>query len=94
MIALSTQDVFLFSDTIDGNIAYSNPDMPFEDVKQFAECAQAADFIEKLSEGYDTIIGELRCRSFGRSAAQRIAACTCRCQKFIYNNFGRYHLGC
>ncbi len=68
MIALSTQDVFLFSDTIDGNIAYSNPDMPIEDVKRFAECAQAADFIEKLSEGYDTIIGE---RGVGLSGGQR-----------------------
>lgn len=68
LIAVSTQDVFLFSDTIDGNIAYSNPDLPFEEVKQFAECAQAADFIEKLSEGYDTIIGE---RGVGLSGGQR-----------------------
>lgn len=68
MIALSTQDVFLFSDTIDGNIAYSNPDLPLEQVKQFAECAQAADFIEKLSDGYDTIIGE---RGVGLSGGQR-----------------------
>lgn len=68
MIALSTQDVFLFSDTIDGNIAYSNPDMPIEEVKHFAECAQAADFIEKLSEGYDTVIGE---RGVGLSGGQR-----------------------
>ena len=68
MIALSTQDVFLFSDTIDGNIAYSNPDIPIEDVKHFAECAQAADFIEKLSEGYDTVIGE---RGVGLSGGQR-----------------------
>ena len=93
MIALSTQDVFLFSDTIDGNIAYSNPDMPFEDVKQFAEFAQAADFIEKLSEGYDTIIGE---RGVGLSGGQRqrIALARAVAKKFIYNNFGRYHLGC
>ena len=68
MIALSTQDVFLFSDTIDGNIAYSNPDLPIEEVKHFAECAQAADFIEKLSEGYDTVIGE---RGVGLSGGQR-----------------------
>jgi len=68
MIALSTQDVFLFSDTIDGNISYSNPDLPLEEVKYFAECAQAADFIEKLSEGYDTIIGE---RGVGLSGGQR-----------------------
>ncbi len=68
MIALSTQDVFLFSDTIDGNIAYSNPDLSMDDVKAFAECAQAADFIEKLSDGYDTIIGE---QGVGLSGGQR-----------------------
>ncbi len=68
MIALSTQDVFLFSDTIDGNIAYSNPDLSIERIKDFAKCAQAADFIEKLSEGYDTIIGE---RGVGLSGGQR-----------------------
>ncbi len=68
MIALSTQDVFLFSDTIDGNIAYSNPDLPFEEVQAFAECAQAADFIEKLADGYETVIGE---RGVGLSGGQR-----------------------
>lgn len=68
MIALSTQDVFLFSETIGENIAYSNPDIPIEEIKYSAECAQAADFIEKLSEGYDTIIGE---RGVGLSGGQR-----------------------
>ena len=68
MIALSTQDVFLFSDTIEGNIAYSNPDIPIEEVKHYAESAQAADFIEKLTEGYNTIIGE---RGVGLSGGQR-----------------------
>lgn len=68
MIALSTQDVFLFSDTIEGNIAYSNPDIPIEEVKHYAESAQAAEFIEKLTEGYNTIIGE---RGVGLSGGQR-----------------------
>lgn len=68
MIALSTQDVFLFSDTIDGNISYSNPDLSMDDVRAFAECAQAADFIEKLSDGYDTVIGE---QGVGLSGGQR-----------------------
>ena len=68
MIALSTQDVFLFSETIGENIAYSNPDIPIEEIKHSAEQAQAADFIEKLSEGYDTIIGE---RGVGLSGGQR-----------------------
>lgn len=68
MIALSTQDVFLFSETIGENIAYSNPDIPIEEIRYSAECAQAANFIEKLSEGYDTIIGE---RGVGLSGGQR-----------------------
>ena len=67
-IAIATQDVFLFSDTIDSNIAYSNPDMSEEMVRQMAETAQAADFIEKLSDGYDTIIGE---QGIGLSGGQR-----------------------
>ncbi|PWM38251.1 MAG: hypothetical protein DBX52_07525 [Clostridiales bacterium] len=67
-IAIATQDVFLFSDTIDSNIAYSNPEMPEETVRAMAETAQAADFIEKLSDGYDTIIGE---RGIGLSGGQR-----------------------
>ncbi len=67
-IAIATQDVFLFSDTIDSNIAYSNPDMPEEMVRAMAQTAQAADFIERLSDGYDTIIGE---RGIGLSGGQR-----------------------
>ena len=67
-IAIATQEVFLFSDTIDSNIAYSNPDMSEEQAKAAAETAKAADFIEKLSDGYDTIIGE---QGIGLSGGQR-----------------------
>ncbi len=67
-IAIATQSVFLFSDTIDSNIAYSNPSMSEEMVRQMAQTAQAADFIEKLSDGYDTIIGE---QGIGLSGGQR-----------------------
>ncbi len=67
-IAIATQDVFLFSDTIDSNIAYSNPDMSEETVREMAATACAADFIEKLTDGYDTIIGE---RGIGLSGGQR-----------------------
>ena len=67
-MAIATQDVFLFSDTIDGNIAYSNPDMDEETVHDVAESAQAASFIEKLSDGYDTVIGE---QGIGLSGGQR-----------------------
>ena len=62
------QDVFLFSDTIEGNIAYANPDCSFEDIKQAAIMADANYFIQTLPEGYDTIVGE---RGVGLSGGQK-----------------------
>lgn len=67
-IGLAAQDVFLFSDTIDGNIAYGNPDMPEEDVYTYAAAAAADPFIRKMEEGYNTIVGE---RGVGLSGGQR-----------------------
>ncbi len=67
-IGMATQDVFLFSDTIDGNIAYGDPDMPEEEVHDFARRAAAAEFIEKMPDGYETIIGE---RGMGLSGGQK-----------------------
>lgn len=66
-VGVATQDVLLYSNTVDANIAYSDPDMPAEDVKYFAELA-AAQFIKKLPEGFDTIIGE---RGTGLSGGQK-----------------------
>ena len=57
-IGMAMQDVFLFSDTIEGNIAYAHPDCTFEEVKQAAIMADANHFIQSLPEGYDTIVGE------------------------------------
>lgn len=67
-IGLAAQDVFLFSDTIDGNIAYGNPDMPEADVEKYAAAAAADPFIRKMEEGYNTIVGE---RGVGLSGGQR-----------------------
>lgn len=67
-IGMATQDVFLFSDTIEGNVAYGNPELPMEDVYNFARKAAADDFIRKMPEGYDTIIGE---RGVGLSGGQK-----------------------
>lgn len=66
-IGMTTQEVLLFSDTVDGNIAYGKSDLPFEDVKNFAHLASAY-FIEKMPEHYDTIIGE---RGVGLSGGQK-----------------------
>ena len=67
-IGTATQDVFLFSDTVEGNVAFGDQDLTLEEVKDFARRADAAEFIEKLPEGYDTIIGE---RGLGLSGGQR-----------------------
>jgi ATP-binding cassette subfamily B protein len=67
-IGTATQDVFLFSDTVEGNVAFGNQELTLEEVKDFARRAAADEFIEKLSEGYDTIIGE---RGVGLSGGQR-----------------------
>ena len=67
-IGTATQDVFLFSDTVEGNIAFGNQDLSLDEVKDFATRADAAEFIDHLPEGYDTIIGE---RGVGLSGGQR-----------------------
>ncbi len=66
-IGIATQDVFLFSDSVDGNIAYGDPDMSEEDVQRFAKIA-CVDFAGKLPEGFDTVIGE---RGTGLSGGQK-----------------------
>ena len=68
IIGIAMQDVFLFSDTIEGNIAYGNPDCTFEQVQAAAKIANADEFIREMPEGYDTIIGE---RGVGLSGGQK-----------------------
>lgn len=67
-IGIAMQDVFLFSDTIEGNIAYGKPDCSFEKVKEVAKMADANIFIKNMPEGYDTMIGE---RGVGLSGGQK-----------------------
>ena len=62
------QDVFLFSNTIDSNIAYAQPDIGREQVYRAAMHAQAHGFIQHLLDGYDTIVGE---RGLGISGGQK-----------------------
>ena len=47
-IGLATQDVLLYSDTIDGNIAYGNASLSLEDVRKYAKYSAADDFISKI----------------------------------------------
>jgi len=57
-IALVTQDIILFNDTVRNNIAYGHEKIDEEKVEAVARAANAHEFIEKLPEGYETIIGE------------------------------------
>lgn len=58
-IALVTQHVTLFNDTVRNNIAYGDlAGAPLEAVQQAAADAYAAEFIEKMPQGYDTLVGE------------------------------------
>ncbi len=67
-IGMAMQDVFLFSDTIRSNIAYSNPGVNFEAIEHVAKVANADEFIRETPDGYDTIIGE---RGMGLSGGQK-----------------------
>ncbi len=67
-IGIATQDVLLYSDTIEGNISFGNIDLPEEEVEKYAKAADAHNFIVKTSDGYDTIIGE---RGVGLSGGQK-----------------------
>ena len=59
---------FLFSVSIRDNIAYGRPDASMDEIIQAAKAAEAHDFIEQTSDGYDTIVGE---RGYTLSGGQR-----------------------
>lgn len=67
-IGMAMQDVFLFSDTIEGNIAYGKPDCTFEELKEAAVMSDANLFIKAMPDGYQTIVGE---RGVGLSGGQK-----------------------
>ena len=52
------QNVYLFHDTVANNIRFGQPDAPMEKVVEAAKKARCHDFIMKLPQGYDTVIGE------------------------------------
>ena len=57
-ISIVSQDSFLFNDTIRTNIAYGNPEATEEEIMEAARMASAEDFIEKMEDEYDTLVGE------------------------------------
>jgi subfamily B ATP-binding cassette protein MsbA len=71
-IGLVTQATFLFNDTVRANIAYGSTDRDPERIVKAARLANAHDFIMRLPQGYDTVVGELGVRLSG-GERQRIA---------------------
>lgn len=67
-ISMVMQDVFLFSNTIEDNIAFGNTLANLEQVQMMAEIADAHSFISRMPEGYATIVGE---RGVGLSGGQK-----------------------
>ncbi|MCL2487217.1 MAG: ABC transporter ATP-binding protein/permease [Oscillospiraceae bacterium] len=67
-VAPATQDVFLFSDTVEGNIIFGNEELTMEQTAKFAHMAAADEFVDAMPEQYNTIIGE---RGVGLSGGQR-----------------------
>ena len=57
-MGIVTQEVILFNDTIKNNIAYAQPNVSDEAIRQAAKAANAMDFIEKSADGFNTLIGE------------------------------------
>lgn len=71
-IGVVFEDSFLFSDTIRANIAYGQPDANDADVEAAARAAEAHEFISRLPDGYQTVVGE-RGLSLSGGQRQRIA---------------------
>jgi ATP-binding cassette subfamily B protein len=57
-IGLVMEESFLFSDTVRANIAYGRPGATDEEIVAAAQAAQAHEFIVRLPDGYDTVVGE------------------------------------
>ncbi len=67
-IGVISQDPFLFSATVRENITFGAPELTDNEVVQVARLAQAHEFVERLPQGYDTVIGE---RGITLSGGQR-----------------------
>jgi ATP-binding cassette, subfamily B, bacterial len=67
-VGVIAQDPFLFSASVRENIAFGRADISGEEVERFARLAQAHEFVERLPQGYDTVIGE---RGITLSGGQR-----------------------
>jgi ATP-binding cassette subfamily B protein len=71
-VGIAFEEAFLFSDTIRANIAYGRPLATDDEVRAAADAAQATEFIDELSTGFDTVVGE-RGLTLSGGQRQRIA---------------------
>ena len=71
-VSFVLQDPVLFRTTIAQNIAYGRPDATFEDIRRASRLAHAEEFVTRLPQGYDTVIGE-RGETLSGGQRQRIA---------------------
>ena len=71
-ISIVAQDTFLFNDTVANNIGYGRPDATREQIQEAASNALAEEFILRMPEGYDTMIGE-RGQKLSGGQRQRLA---------------------
>lgn len=72
LLGVVEQDVFLFDGTVGANIAYSRPEASIEDLSRAASMANALEFIERMPEGFNTVIGERGVKLSG-GQRQRVA---------------------
>jgi subfamily B ATP-binding cassette protein MsbA len=72
LVAVVTQQTFLFNDTVLANIAYGHTDVDRARVEEAARAANAHEFIERLDAGYDTVVGEMGVQLSG-GQRQRLA---------------------
>jgi subfamily B ATP-binding cassette protein MsbA len=71
-LAVVTQDTVIFNDTVASNISFGRDGVPMDRIRAAAEFAAAAEFIEDMPQGYDTVLGDRGVRLSG-GQQQRIA---------------------
>jgi ATP-binding cassette subfamily B protein len=67
-VGIVFEDTFLFSDSVRANIAFADPEATMDAIRRAAQLSGAADFIDDLPAGYETVIGE---HGFSLSGGQR-----------------------
>jgi ATP-binding cassette, subfamily B, bacterial len=67
-VGIVFEETFLFGDTVSGNVAFADPDVDDAEIRRATRLAGAAEFVERLPKGYETMLGE---RGFSLSGGQR-----------------------